>query len=160
MNATSFFRAKTGLIAFTLFIAAAHPARADDKADILAVLNTEAKGYEVYDAKMASGMFTEDAVWINPFGVQLVGRKKLEHFLTKLFNLPGFRAGKDTSKVSFDVQLIDPNVAVSYGYLESDDQIDDTTGKKIGPRRSHYLNVLKRQDGKWMIVSEMIMDEK
>jgi uncharacterized protein (TIGR02246 family) len=148
------------MILLAFVAAAARLARADDTADILTVLNTEQKGYEVFDPKMASGMFSDDAVWINPFGVHLVGRQKLEHFLTGLFDRPGYRSGKDTSKITFDVKFLVPDVAVSYGYLESKDQVDDDSGKKMAPRKSHYIEILKKQDGKWLIVSEMIMDEK
>jgi uncharacterized protein (TIGR02246 family) len=135
-------------------------ARADTKADVLAVMNKEEDGFNSYDAKMIANLFSTDADWWNPFGVHLAGRAEIESFLTKLFNRPGYRLGKNTSQIVYELKNLSDNVAVVHGYEESAGQVDDNTGKKMDPRKSHYLDVLVKREGKWLIVSEMIMDEK
>jgi uncharacterized protein (TIGR02246 family) len=135
-------------------------ARADTKADVLAVMNGEEDGFNSYDANRIASLFSTDADWWNPFGVHLSGRAEIESFLTRLFNRPGYRSGKNTSQIVFQVKILNENAAVVHGYEESAGQVDDDTGKRMEPRKSHYLDVLVKRDGRWLIVSEMIMDEK
>ncbi len=148
--------------AFFIFmlVGIGYSVRADDKTEVLTVLNKEELGYSSYDAKMVANLFSADADWWNPFGVHLVGRSEIERFLMKLFAKSGYRSGANTSNIVFEVRLLEKDIAVAHGYEESAGQIDDDTGKKMAPRKSHYLEVLARRDGQWLIVSEMIMDEK
>jgi uncharacterized protein (TIGR02246 family) len=135
-------------------------ARADDRTDVLAVLNKEEAGFNQFDPKMVANLFSADADWWNPFGVHLVGRSEIEKFLEKLFRRPGYRSGSNTSSIVFEIKFPAKDIAVTHGYEESAGQVDDDTGKKMAPRKSHYLDVLAKRDGQWLIVSEMIMDEK
>lgn len=143
-----------------MLVGIGYSVRADDKTEVLTVLNKEELGYSSYDAKMVANLFSADADWWNPFGVHLVGRSEIERFLMKLFAKSGYRSGANTSNIVFEVRLLEKDIAVAHGYEESAGQIDDDTGKKMAPRKSHYLEVLARRDGQWLIVSEMIMDEK
>jgi uncharacterized protein (TIGR02246 family) len=145
---------------FVASLLATSLARADTKADVLAVMNKEEDGFNSYDAKMIASLFSTDADWWNPFGVHLAGRAEIESFMTRLFSRPGYRSGKNTSQIVFEVRIATDNVAVVHGYEESAGQVDDDTGKKMDPRKSHYLDVLVKREGGWLIVSEMIMDEK
>jgi hypothetical protein len=54
---------------------------------------------------------------------------------------------------------LDATSATAWEEDTSEGQIDDSTGKSIGVRKSHVLYVLKKRDGAWLIVDEMIMDE-
>ena len=53
-----------------------------------------------------------------------------------------------------------PTVAVAWSEESSAGQIDDSTGKPIGPRKSHYMEVLVHKPAGWFITDDMIMDEK
>jgi len=147
-------------LVLAVFAVAASPVRADAKADVLTVLNREEGGYDSSDAKTVAAQFSGDADWWNPFGVHLVGRSEIERFLTKLFTRPGYRSAKNSSKIVFEVRFLREDVAVAHGYEESAGQVDDDSGKRMAPRKSHYLEVLAKREGQWSIVSEMIMDEK
>jgi uncharacterized protein (TIGR02246 family) len=138
----------------------AGPALADDSADVRAVMNRVADGYDKYDAKEIAGIYTADAIWQNPFGVRLRGRDQIEKFLTKLFQRPGYRSGKNTDKLTLEIHFVALDVAVAWSEENSVGQIDDSTGKPIGPRKSHYMEVLVRKPGGWFITDDMIMDEK
>jgi len=148
-----------GVVFLAMLILTASVVRADAKADVLAVLNREEDGYNSYDAKGVAGLFATDADWWNPFGVHLAGRSEIEAFLTRLFARPAYRSAKNTSQIVFEIKFLNADVAVAHGYEESAGQIDEA-GKKMAARKSHYLEVLARTDGRWLIASEMIMDEK
>jgi hypothetical protein len=53
-----------------------------------------------------------------------------------------------------------PDVAVVHSYAERVGQIDSTTGKVIPTRKVHQQIVVSKEDGKWLIQSVLIMDEK
>jgi uncharacterized protein (TIGR02246 family) len=152
----------TGLVAFSLaFAVLSGPrARADDRSDILAVLGRVEDGFSTYDAPKVASAYAADADWLNPFGVHLVGREQIQKFLIRLFAKAGYRSGKNTSQIVTEVQFVTPDVAIGHGFEQSAGQVDDETGRKMDPRKSHYLDVLAKRDGHWVIVSEMIMDEK
>jgi len=136
------------------------PAHADGQAEIRAVMNRVEDGYDKYDAKQVASAYTADAIWQNPFGVRLHGRDQIEKFLTRLFQRPGYRSGKNTDKLTMEIRFATPDVAVAWSEESSAGQIDDSTGKPIGPRKSHYMEVLVRKPGGWFITDDMIMDEK
>ncbi|HXL98846.1 MAG TPA: SgcJ/EcaC family oxidoreductase [Rhizomicrobium sp.] len=144
------------LCSFTLPL----PAFANAADDVRAVVNRVEDGYDKYDAKQVASVYTADAIWQNPFGVRLQGRDQIEKFLTKLFQRPGYRSGKSTSKLTMEIHFVTPDVAVAWSEEASAGQIDDSTGKPIGQRKSHYMEVLVRKPGGWFITDDMIMDEK
>ncbi len=135
-------------------------AHADAQADVRAVVQRVEDGYNAYDAKQVASAYTPDALWQNPFGVRLHGNGEIEKFLIRLFNRPGYRSGKNTSKLSVEIHFVSPTVAVAWSEESSAGQIDDSTGKPIGPRKTHYMEVLVRKPAGWFITDDMIMDEK
>jgi uncharacterized protein (TIGR02246 family) len=140
-------------------LALAAPAWADDIADVRAVVQTEIRLFATYDAPLAAKVYAPDVIWQNPFGVRIHGEAELERFLTKLFARPGFRSGKDEAPpVITDVRILARDTAVVWSEESSSGQVED--GKPIGPRKSHYLEVLKKRHGVWRITDEQIMDEK
>ena len=144
--------------ALVLFAGVAH---ADDVADVRASLDALAASWAAFDSAGVAGHYTDDAIWQNPFGVRIKGPLRLKAFLDNLFSRPGYRSGKDVAPATVtDVRIISPGVAAAWTLEVSRGQIDDATGKPMGERRSHYLEVLVKRDGRWMITDDMIMDEK
>jgi ketosteroid isomerase-like protein len=153
-------RVAGGLAAAALSFGAASAARADDVAEVRAVVEMEGRLFETRDVTLATRVFAPDVIWQNPFGVRFHGEADLERFLTGLFKRPGYLAGKTTSRPVFtDIALLGPAAATAWEEDVSEGQIDDATGKPIGVRKSHVLYVLRKRDDVWRIVDEMIMDE-
>ena len=70
-------------------------------------------------------------------------------------------AGKATpSTDKSDVRIVRPDVAVVYEYIERVGQIDPTINKPMPTRKIHVQYVLSKEEGKWLIQSELIMDEE
>ena len=131
-----------------------------DETAIRAVITRELAGWAKFDADQVASCHAENVTWQNPFGVRIHSRAELKKFLTNLMQRPGYRSAKDTSEPRItDVHLLSPTTAVVWSEEKSEGQIDDTTKKPMAPRYSHYMEVLVKQDGAWLISDSMIMDQ-
>jgi hypothetical protein len=59
-----------------------------------------------------------------------------------------------------DVRFVRPDVAMVYEYEEVIGQMDPTIGKQMPTRKIHHQYVVSKKDGKWLIQTELIMDEE
>jgi uncharacterized protein (TIGR02246 family) len=150
------------MAAIVLMVCATGAVRAQsgDEAAVRAVAAQETAAWGKFDPKAIASLYTEDAIWQNPFGVRLHGSAQLEQFLTRLFARPGYRSAKETDEAKItDVRFPSPTVAVVWSEESSQGQIDDDTGKPMAPRHSHYLEVVVKKAGVWKISECIIMDE-
>jgi uncharacterized protein (TIGR02246 family) len=106
-------------------------------------------------------VFAADIDWMNAWGRRLHGLEELSQFWEHLRHDQNYLAGKVTPEsVKTDVRFVRPDVAVIHTYAERVGQIDSITGKVIPTRKVHSQIVVSKEDGKWLIQSELIMDEK
>jgi uncharacterized protein (TIGR02246 family) len=106
-------------------------------------------------------VFAADIDWTNAWGRRLHGLEELSRFWEQARHDQNYLAGKITPEsVKTDVRFVRPDVAVVHSYNERVGQIDSTTGKVIPTRKVHLQIVVSKEDGKWLIQSELIMDEK
>jgi len=150
------------LAAFSLVYAANAQSGSNDgdEAGVRAVAQKEMDGWTKFDPAQVASCYTAETRWQNPFGVRIRSRAALEKFLTNLFQRPGYRSAKDTTPPRItDIHILSPTSAVVWSEEKSAGQIDDATGKAMSPRYSHYLEVLVKKDGAWLITDSIIMDE-
>jgi len=127
--------------------------------EVRALISRNLEGWAKFDPAEIAGTYADDATWQNPFGVRITGPVQLEKFLKRLFARPGFRAAKDTSPPAIQqVRLLGPDTAVVWSEESSAGQIEN--GKPLGPRHSHYLQVVHLTPHGWLITDDMIMDER
>ena len=147
------------ITALALTTQIAYAQKSADEAAIRAVIARETEGWDKFDAKQVASVFTEDAIWQNPFGVRLHGKAQLEKFLTGLMAQPGYRAGKDTSPITIlDLRLTSPTTASVWTDERIEGLVNDVSGNPMQPRHSYYLKVLVKKDGVWKISDGLIMD--
>jgi uncharacterized protein (TIGR02246 family) len=143
------------------FLCWAAAAAATPETDVRAVIADVAAGYANFDAKQVAANYAEDAIWENPFGAKLSGKKTIERFLDQQFMEPGFQSVTMLSPLHVtDVRFRTPDVAVVWSEESSAGQVDDRSGQPLGQRKSHYLQVLVRTPQGWRISDDIIMDEK
>jgi uncharacterized protein (TIGR02246 family) len=131
-----------------------------EEAAVRALVLREMDGWARFDSAQVASCYTVDTTWQNPFGVRIHSRAVLQKFLTNLFNRPGYRSAKDTSPPRItDIHILSPTSAAVWSEEKTAGQVDDATGKPMAPRYSHYLEVLVRKDGAWLISDSIIMDE-
>jgi len=127
--------------------------------EVRALISRNIEGWLKFDSAEIASTYADDATWQNPFGVRITGPIRLEQFLKRLFARPGFRAAKDTSPPTIQqVRLLGPDTAVVWSEESSAGQIEN--GKPLGPRHSHYIQVVHRTPHGWLITDDMIMDER
>ena len=127
--------------------------------DVRAAFARNTNGWEKFDADQVASTYARGAIWQNPFGVRLEGPEQIKSFLVQLFARPGYRSGKNTSPVKIQkIRFLDSDVAVVWSEESSTGQIE--SGKPLGDRHSHYLQIFHRTASGWLITDEMIMDER
>ena len=105
--------------------------------------------------------YAVDADWTNSFGERLHGREALLQKFDQLAHSTFYQAGRDApGSDKVDVRFVRPDVAVVYEYEEVVGQVDPTIRKPMPPRKIHHQYVVSKEDGKWLIQSELIMDEE
>jgi uncharacterized protein (TIGR02246 family) len=105
--------------------------------------------------------YAVDADWTNSFGDRLHGREALLQKFDQLAHSVFYQAGGDApGSDKMDVRFIRPDVAVVHEYEEVVGQIDPTVGKPMPTRKIHHQYVVSKEDGKWLIQSELIMNEE
>jgi uncharacterized protein (TIGR02246 family) len=149
-----------GVLSMTFAANAQSASGGAEEAAVRAVWLKEMEGWAKFDAAQVASCYTVETIWQNPFGVRIRDRATLEKFLTNLFQRPGYRSAKDTTLPHItDIHLLSPTSATVWSEEKSAGQIDDATGKPMAPRYSHYLEVLTKKDGGWLISDSIIMDE-
>lgn len=132
--------------------------RKDDEQAIREVVESYLTAWRSCNTQLIVEAFTDDADWINSFGVKKKGRQELASFLDWIFSLPNAKERKD-SEIITDIRFIRTDVAL----VSSDFHVEKqkyTTGEEMANRKGHILRVLVKEDEKWQIISMMIMDEK
>jgi uncharacterized protein (TIGR02246 family) len=131
---------------------------ADEEVAIKQVIENWEKGWREVDAQLASQDYAEDADWTNAFGVMKKRRAQIREFLTHIFDIHPIRSMR-ISPSTVRIRSIRPGVAVVSSYTEVTGQ-KTASGNEYPTRRIHQLRVLIEEQGKWLIVSHLIMDEK
>lgn len=130
-----------------------------DEAAVRAVIGREIEGWQKYDPAQVASLYTEDAVWQNPFGVRLHGNTALLAFLTNLMNRPGYRAGKSTAPWTIlDVRMLSATSATVWSDERIVGVVPGEGSAAIPLRHSYYLEALTKQGGVWKITDFMVMD--
>ena len=146
------FRLMVTLI-FALMIVAANavntPAQNRDEAQIRALQEQQAAAWNQHDATAYANLFTEDGEAINIVGWWWKGRREIETKLKAAFTFV-FRTSTLTI-TDVRVRFVKPDVAIAHVRWTM-------TGAKTPPglpepKQGIEIQVLKKQQGKWLILS-------
>ena len=151
------------ILAFALTSTIALPGvgaqKPSEDAAVRAVMAKEAEGWSRFDPNELGSVFTDDAIFQNPFGVRLHGKAEIMKFLKDLLARPGFRAGTDTAPTRIlDIRFTSPTTAAVWSDEQIKGLVNDYSGEPMQPRHSFYLEVLVKKDGEWKISDDLIMD--
>jgi uncharacterized protein (TIGR02246 family) len=138
-----------------------HPMAEDrDATAIEQTLRTLQIAFLSRNADLLRDVYVADADWTNAFGTTRSGRDSIVAYLRGLFADEHFGAGQLVGAPQISVRPVSPDVVVARTYVEIAGQ-QAVDGKELSTRRNHSLKVLVRQeDGRWLIVSEMYMDAR
>jgi uncharacterized protein (TIGR02246 family) len=129
---------------------------ADSTAVLAAIANWE-RGWEAYDATLASRDYSDDADWTNAFGMRQEGRDSIRALLQTVFQVPAVNAGS-TRYEFHDLRFLSANVAmVRSRATRTGQELADGTAEV---RRINHLRVFRKANDRWQIVSHLISDER
>ena len=131
---------------------------AEDKKAIETAYDNWYMGWEKKDYKLASQDYSDDAIWVNAFGMKRVGREAIEKTLKEVFGMDFVMAG-ESKTVERTVKFIKPDVAVVTSLIEREGQ-EMPSGEKMDTRKTSHLRVFVKSNGKWQITSHLISDAR
>ncbi len=145
------------LIVFMFFGAgcASVPDLEEDRAAVLATLDSWNRGWSEGNASIAVEDYAEDTDWTNAFGDRFEGRAALRDGLEYIFGLGFVMAGSSSENEYTDVTFPSADVALLRSKLVRTGQ-QMPSGAMMKDRHIHHLRVLQRRNGKWEIVSHLI----
>ena len=123
----------------------------------VAVANWD-RGWKEFDAALATQDYAVDADWTNAFGRPRKGRAAIAEYLGGQFALPQMRS-RTTTPSTVTIRFVRPDVAVVSSERQTSGQ-RSASGAPYPVRRTHDLRVFVNDQGRWWIVSHLIMDEK
>lgn len=137
---------------------AAHAAAAE--AAVRAVVQAANAAWMAGQVDQAMAEYTDDAYWINAFGIERHGRAEIQPFLTRLFANAGFRAATPTTPFTIQaIRFVGPDVALVHVYAASTGQLTNS-GQPLGDRKTHVFRMLVRRQGRWLTDSFQVLDER
>jgi uncharacterized protein (TIGR02246 family) len=131
---------------------------AEDKKSIEKAYDNWYRAWETKDHKLAAQDYSDDAIWVNAFGMKRVGREEIEKTLKEVFAMGSVMAGKSNT-VEKTVKFIKPDVALVSSRIEREGQ-KMPSGEELGTRQTTHLRVFVKQNEQWQIVSHLISDAR
>lgn len=128
-----------------------------DSAAIMSAMSNWERGWDVYDAHLASRDYSNDADWTNAFGARRIGRDSIRALLAEVFRMPPVAAGR-TEYEYHALRFITPDVAVLRSRAIREGQL--LADGSSPPRHINHLRVFVKRNDKWKIISHLISDER
>ncbi len=127
----------------------------DDKAAVLATLQSWNQGWAEKNVEMAIAAYAEDTDWTNAFGDRFQGREALKEGLEFIFSLDFVMAGDSQTNEYEDIKFLTPDIALLRSKLVRTGQ-KYPDGSMRPDRYINHLRVYEKRDGAWLIVSHLI----
>lgn len=130
---------------------------ADDETAIRTIVNHWQQSWEKFDASVLAGDFTDDAEWLNAFGVRQKGGANIVAFVSQVVKRPQVQ-GRRTTWDEPQVRFLRPDVAIaSRTYTTVGHKT--LSGTELPERHTHSTWVLTKDNGQWRIANWVISDE-
>lgn len=129
-----------------------------DRASVIEAIERWDQAWKSKDSRLGAQDYSDDAHWVNAFGMRRTGRAAVEQTLKEVFALPFVTAG-ESQTVHHDVRFLKPDVAVVATAVERRGQLTPD-GEELGVRHTSHLRVFQRHEGHWQIVSHLISDAR
>ena len=131
-----------------------------DQAGITATIGALFAGFQQRDAGLLTGIYTDDADWVNAFGSVKKGSAEIIAYLRGLFADQNFNDGRLATPPASVLRPVTESVVIISTHLQVTGQ-GLVGGGVIGLRDNHSVHILQRQpSGQWQIISEMFSDAR
>lgn len=133
-------------------------ARAADSVAIVELVHKHVESMRVLRADLQRAIYAPDAVWINAFGRQIIGRDSIVAFLGRLYAEPGYAGSRIVRETSPKLLFVRPDVATVHEFHEREGQ--RLADGSVIARRTHTTFVVSKEAGRWLIRYQHISDER
>ena len=131
-----------------------------DQAGITATIGALFAGFQQRDAGLLTGIYTDDADWVNAFGSVKKGSAEIIAYLGGLFAGQNFNDGRLAAPPASVLRPVTESVVIISTHLQVTGQ-GLVVGGVIGLRDNHSVHILQKQpSGQWQIISEMFSDAR
>lgn len=130
----------------------------EDEAAIRRIVSHWQQAWDKFDSSVLEGDYADDADWINAFGVKNTGSAKIVANLSRTFKSPAVQ-GRRTTWAEPRVRFVRPDVALAYRDYKTVGQ-KDSDGREMPQRNTHSTWLLSKENGTWLIISQVISDDK
>jgi uncharacterized protein (TIGR02246 family) len=131
-----------------------------DQAGITATIGALLAGFQQRDAGLLTGVYTDDADWVNAFGSVKKGSAEIIAYLRGLFADQNFDDGQLAAPPTSTLRRVTDDVVIISTHLQVTGQ-GLVGGGTIALRDNHSLHILQKQpSGQWQIISEMFSDAR
>ena len=146
------------LALFLLLIPPAFAQQAtSDEAAVRGLVDHWKQAWDKFDGSVLQGDFAADADWLNAFGVRHKGGPAIVAFASQVMKRAGVQQ-RQTTWGPIQVRFLRADVALaSRDYRTLGHKM--TGGRELPERRTHATWVLTKENGRWLIASQMISDE-
>jgi NitT/TauT family transport system ATP-binding protein len=103
-------------------------------------------------------LYAENLHWMNAFGSRLIGREGVIAHLAVLWAMPQFQARGPLQEESADIWFVDCNIAVVHTFHSVQGQ--KSLNDEVLTRRTHSEKIVARNLDRWVIRSEIFVDER
>lgn len=118
-----------------------------EKQSILQVSKVYQEAWNKHDAKLIASLFTDDGVFVDPWGNVSLGKAEIEAGFQKIFKLmPGATTTSKLADISESLRMLAANLALAEGNFENY-SADDSFSMK-----GYSVYVLKNVDGRWLFL--------
>jgi uncharacterized protein (TIGR02246 family) len=121
-----------------------------DEAAIKQAIGRLRETVEKRDADLRAGLFTEDAVFYNAFGVEREGREAIREFWKYVFSTGTF--SRSEFKITKEkIRFIRQDVAVVDIFEEVTGQRAPETGRELPPRSVQLTLIMTKKGNEWLV---------
>ena len=113
--------------------------------------------WQIKDHKLAAKWYSKDADFTNAFGFSMIGKSKIEKYLSRVFNMDFVMSGNST-QTSIKLRPISENsILVISTITRKGQKLND--GSDLGPRRTTHHRLFKKNKD-WEIIAHLISDAR
>lgn len=131
-----------------------------DRGNLSEVLAALARAYEELDAEALVRFYTEDAEWMDTLGHRVRGRTEILAQVSQLFEWGWISGDALFPQAVINVKVLDATLALAWiSTVPAPVANAQVISAACSQRRMHRMQVLKQSDGRWLVVTEIVMDD-
>ena len=128
-----------------------------DSLTIVSKIEDWNQAWKTKDATLAAKWYSADADFTNAFGFSMIGKKAIETYLTRVFNMDFVMAG-NSEETSVKLKKVSDDTVLAITTIERKGQ-QHNDGQELGTRHTTHHRLFKK-DKDWQLIAHLISDAR